>query len=179
MKTSDEDLAKAAASGDGSAFSLLLERHYDRIYRVAYRIVGTQAEAEDITQDVCMALPAKIRSFQGRARLTTWLHSVVVNAARDHIRRRGTQAKAAQGWGEVELARRAEQAETAEAVDWLHAAMSDLSPSLRETVALILGEECTQAEAAEALGVSEGTIAWRMAEVKKALATIAAQEMST
>lgn len=173
---SDEELAIAAASGDGVAFSALLERHYDRIYRIAYRVVGTRAEAEDITQDVCMGLGAKLAGFRGSARLTTWLHRVVINAARDHLRKRATHSRAAGGWGEVEVMRRAEADEGAKAQDWLHTAMTALSPSLRETVALILGEDCTQADAADALGVSEGTIAWRMAEVKKALAAIAAEE---
>lgn len=172
----DEDLAFAVTSGDAAAFSVLLERHYDRIYRIAYRVVGTKAEAEDITQDVCMGLGSKLAGFRGTSRLTTWLHKVVINAARDYLRRSNTQRKASTGWGEMELHRRADAEEAATAQDWLQAAMSALSPSLRETVALILGEDCTQAEAAEALGVSEGTIAWRMAEVKKALAKLAATE---
>ena len=174
--TSDEDLAQAAAFGDERAFSVLLERHYDRIYRVAFRVLGTRSEAEDVTQDVCMGLGAKLNGFKGTSRLTTWLHSVTINAARDHMRRRATHSKAASSWGEVEVMRRAEAQDAADAQDWLQTAMTFLSPSLRETVALILGEDCTQAEAAEALGVSEGTIAWRMAEVKKALAAMAAQE---
>ena len=56
------------------------------------------------------------------------------------------------------------------------AAMARLSVELRETVALILGEELTQAQAGEVLGVSEGTIAWRMSEVKKRLKAMAAEE---
>jgi RNA polymerase sigma-70 factor (ECF subfamily) len=51
--------------------------------------------------------------------------------------------------------------------------MTRLSPELRDTVALVLGEELTQAEAGKVLGLSEGTIAWRMAEVKKRLRTMA------
>lgn len=177
-KVTDEELAKAVASGDGRAFSALLERHYDRIYRLAYGVLGAKADAEDVTQDVCLGLAQKLRGFQGQSRLTTWLHRVVINAARDHIRRSTTRAKTAAQWGEDEINRHAIAREDAAAQDWLQAAMAALSPSLRETVALILGQDCTQGEAAEVLGVSEGTIAWRMSEVKKALATLAAQEMS-
>ena len=49
MKTSDETLAGAAAAGDAEAFSALLERHYDRIFRLAFRLTGARAEAEDLT----------------------------------------------------------------------------------------------------------------------------------
>ena len=64
----------------------------------------------------------------------------------------------------------------AEAPDWLAQAMTELSPELRDTVALVLGEEMTQAEAGVVLGVSEGTIAWRMSEVKKRLRAMARED---
>ena len=55
--------------------------------------------------------------------------------------------------------------------------MRSLPEELRATVALTLGEDMTQKEAAEVMGVSEGTIAWRMSEVKKHLRAMAAEEM--
>jgi RNA polymerase sigma-70 factor, ECF subfamily len=67
------------------------------------------------------------------------------------------------------LLARTRSAAEAEARDWLAQAMTQLSPELRDTVALVLGEEMTQAEAGAVLGVSEGTVAWRMSEVKKRL----------
>ncbi len=75
-----------------------------------------------------------------------------------------------------ELARQDEIAVQAEAADWLAQAMTRLSPELRDTVALVLGEEMTQGEAGVVLGVSEGTIAWRMSEVKKRLRAMAKEE---
>lgn len=168
MKTPDETLAKAAAEGDAEAFSALLQRHYDRVFRLAFRLTGRRAEAEDLTQDVCAALPVKLSHWRGEARFTTWLYRVVVNAAHDRRRRAATHAKAAAGWGEVEVARRAEASETAMANDWLDRAMQALPDDLRDTVALVL-DDMTHAEAGAVLGVSEGTVSWRMSEVKKRL----------
>jgi RNA polymerase sigma-70 factor (ECF subfamily) len=68
----------------------------------------------------------------------------------------------------VELTRRADAAEAAEAIDWLTASMAALPDELRDTVALVM-DEMTHAEAARVLDVSEGTISWRMSEVKKRL----------
>ncbi|MEL7152039.1 MAG: RNA polymerase sigma factor, partial [Pseudomonadota bacterium] len=150
MTTPDDALALAAAAGDRQAFSSLLHRHYDRVFRLAFRLTGLRSEAEDLTQDVCAALPAKLSAFRGDARFTTWLYRVVVNAAHDRRRRRASHAKAAEGWGEVEVARRAEAAESAEALDWLTAAMRALPEDLRDTVALVL-DDVTHAEAAEVL----------------------------
>ncbi len=176
MDTPDETLALAAGSGDRAAFASLLARHYDRIFGLAFRLTGSRADAEDLAQDICAALPVKLGHWRAEARFTTWLYRVVVNAAHDLRRRHATRARAADGWGDWEIARQAQMAEEAEALDWLTAAMARLTPELRDTVALVLGEEMTQAEAGLVLGVSEGTIAWRMSEVKKRLRAIAAQE---
>ncbi|MDH5531510.1 MAG: RNA polymerase sigma factor [Paracoccaceae bacterium] len=178
METSDEALASAAAAGDRDAFAALLARHYDRIFGLAFRLTGMRAEAEDLTQDICLALPAKLVSYRQAARFTTWLYRVTVNAAHDRRRRRATHTKAADGWGDWEIARQAEIAEAAEAQDWLITTMARLTPELRDTVALTLGEDLSQKEASEILGVSEGTVAWRISEVKKRLREIArAEEM--
>jgi len=83
MTVSDESLALAAAKGDAEAFAALLERRYDDLFRLAFRLTGSRSEAEDLTQDVCAALPAKLAGFRGEARFTTWLWRVAVNAAHD------------------------------------------------------------------------------------------------
>ncbi len=176
MQTPDEALASAAATGDRDAFAALLGRHYDRIFALAFRLTGSRAEAEDLTQDICLALPAKLRSWRGEARFTTWLYRITVNAAHDRRRRAATRTRAADGWGDWEVNRRAGIAEEAAAQDWLAATMARLSPELRDTVALTLGEDLSQREAAEVLGISEGTVAWRMSEVKKRLRAMARAE---
>lgn len=176
MNVPDEALARAARAGDSAAFAALLSRHYDRLFRFAWRLTGARAEAEDLTQDICAALPRKLRSWRGEAAFSTWLYRVAVNAAHDRRRRATRHAAAAADWGEVELARRADQAEAAAAQDWLTAAMTRLPPDLRDTVALTLGEEMTHAEAAAVLGVSEGTVSWRLSEVRKRLRAMAEEE---
>lgn len=176
MDTDDDTLAQAAAAGDRAAFGLLLARHYDRIFGLCFRLTGQRAEAQDLAQDICAALPVKLSHWRGEARFTTWLYRVTVNAAHDQRRRQASRSRAAQGWGDWELARQDDIATQAEALDWLTQAMARLTPELRDTVALVLGEELTQAQAAEVLGLSEGTVAWRMSEVKKRLRALAAEE---
>lgn len=176
MDTPDETLATAAAAGDRDAFAVLVGRHYDRVRGLAWRLTGSAVEADDLAQDICAALPAKLQGWRGEARFTTWLYRVVVNAAHDQRRRQAARARASAGWGDWEIDRHETMAEDRAAQDWLTAAMARLSPELRDTVALILGEEMTQAEAGAVLGLSEGTIAWRMSEVKKRLRAMATEE---
>lgn len=176
MTSSDDDLAVAAAGGDAAAFSVLIDRHYDRLFGLCFRLLGTRDQAEDLTQDICAALPSKLRGFRGDARFSTWLYRVAVNGAHDWRRRAGTRAKAAEGWGDWEVARRAEADEARAAQDWLTTAMGSLPPGLRDTLALILDEEMTHAEAAAVLDVSEGTVSWRMSEVRKRLKAMSMEE---
>jgi RNA polymerase sigma-70 factor (ECF subfamily) len=175
MTTSDEDLAQAAASGDGGAFASLLDRHYDRLFAFCFRLTGARADAEDLCQDICAALPAKLGTYQKRAKVTTWLYRVAVNAAHDRRRRRATYMKATDGWGDWEISRTAADHETAERIDWLTTAMCHLSDDLRDTLACVL-DDMTHAQAAEVLGVSEGTISWRISEAKKALRALREKE---
>lgn len=176
MDTPDETLATAAAAGDRAAFSVLIQRHYDRVHGLAWRLTGNPSEAQDLAQDIFAALPVKLRHWRAEARFSTWLYRVTVNAAHDLRRRQATRSRAADGWGDWELARQDEISAERDRLDWLTRAMTRLSPELRDTVALVLGEELTQAQAAEVLGLSEGTIAWRMAEVKKRLRAMAKEE---
>lgn len=175
MNTSDEDLALAAAGGDGQAFAALLERVYDRLFALAFRLTGSRADAEDLTQDICAALPGKLGSFRGQSRLTTWLYRVAVNAAHDRRRRRATYMKATDGWGDWEIARHEAGREDRDRLDWLTAAMGALPEDLRDTAALVL-DDLSHREAGEILGISEGTVSWRMSEVKKHLRALKQRE---
>lgn len=176
MNTSDEALSQQAADGDRDAFAELLQRRYDGLFRLAFRLTGTKTDAEDLTQDICASLPAKLANFRGDAKFSTWLYRVAVNAAHDRRRRYATHAKAADGWGNWEKNRLAANRETAEQTDWLTRTMAALPADLRDTLALLLEKEMTHAQAADVLGVSEGTISWRMSEAKKRLRIIAQQE---
>lgn len=178
MNTSDEDLALAAAGGDGAAFAALLARRYDGLFRLAFRLTGTRHEAEDLTQDICAALPAKLRAFRGDAKLTTWLYRVVVNAAHDRRRKQATHTKAASGWGDWERNRKAADEETVQQINWLTRAMRALPDDLRDTLALVL-DDMTHRDAGAVLGVSEGTISWRISEAKKHLRALRESEDQT
>lgn len=175
MTVSDENLAVAAQNGDEQAFASLIARQYDRLFRLCFRLTGSRHEAEDLTQDICAALPAKLASYDRRAKVTTWLYRVAVNASHDRRRKHQTHGRAADGWGDWELNRQAAITENAGRADWLTMAMASLPPDLRDTLALVL-DDMTHAQAGDILGVSEGTVSWRLSEARKHLKSLKEKE---
>jgi len=84
----DEELAARAAAGDASAFETLVGRHEARVYRLAYRLTGSDADARDVLQDAFLAAYRGLASFRGAARFSTWLYRITTNAALMHRRAR-------------------------------------------------------------------------------------------
>jgi RNA polymerase sigma-70 factor, ECF subfamily len=173
MSTGDNELAGWAAAGDADAFRALLERHYDGIFRLAFRLSGSRADAEDIAQDVCVLLADRLDAFRGEAKFTTWLYRIVVNACRDRARRRATGHRATANFAAVEDLRRAAEADRSEQMAWVREMLSRFPEDIQETAVLVLAEQLSHGEAAEILGVKESTISWRMHELRKGLKQMA------
>ena len=165
----DEILARRAAAGDRNAFSDLLERHYGLIYRVAARMLGDGVEAEDLAQDVCVGLVTRLASYGGQSRFTTWLYRVVVNAARDAMRRNATRRRNEQEFAEQDGLGDRQIGIGGEDSVWLQQVLGQLSQELRTTVILVLAEGLRHGEAGKILGVSEATVSWRLHQVRKQL----------
>ncbi|MEM1277101.1 MAG: sigma-70 family RNA polymerase sigma factor [Pseudomonadota bacterium] len=177
-ETDDQRLALCAASGDRDAFERLVGRNYDLIHRLAWRFLGGPPDSEDLAQDVCIALGQKIQLFRGEARFRTWLYQVVLNAARDRMRRNQSRARAVARFAELDGLRRAEDDDRARSADWLRAAIATLKPELRETAVLVLDEGLSHGDAAQVLDLSPGTVSWRLSEIRKELRRLAKEEGS-
>jgi RNA polymerase sigma-70 factor (ECF subfamily) len=166
----DAELVASAAVGQRDAFEALLRRHYDRIHGIAWQLTGSRADADDIAQDVCVALVEKIATFRGEARFTTWLTGITFNACRDFRRRRRSLGGMIERLTVIAGLSQAPDGRDAYDAVWLRSAIARLKPALRDTAVLVVGQQLTHAEAAEILGVAENTIAWRMHEVRRLLA---------
>jgi len=175
MTNNDRELAKRACAGDRAAFQQLVERHYDTAYRVAFRFTHSAEDAEDIAQDVCLALARKLKSFRGQSQFSTWLYRVVINACRDHARKQKSSQTLQANYAVFREHAEADQRHSAGRQDWLNQAVAALEPKLRVTAILVLAEDLSHREAAKALGCAESTISWRMHEVRKKLKALVEQ----
>jgi RNA polymerase sigma-70 factor, ECF subfamily len=164
----DDRLVRLARAGDRSAFAALVERHYDFIYRVAWRWSASRPEAEDVAQEVCIRLAGAIGGFRGEGRFTTWLYALTLNAARDQQRKAGREARKAALYA-VEPDSGSEAIEEEERAKALWAAVRRLPDKQREAVLLVYGEGLGHQAASEVMGCAEATVSWHIHEAKKRL----------
>jgi RNA polymerase sigma-70 factor (ECF subfamily) len=83
----DLQLVTRLRAGDAAALEPLMARYATRVYRVAFGITRSEADAEEVVQDVFLSLFRKIDTFEGRSALGTWIYRMAANAAL--LRRRG------------------------------------------------------------------------------------------
>jgi len=81
-------LLRHAQGGDREAFRAIMQKHNQRLFRVARAVVNNDDEAEDILQDAYLKAFAAIALFRGESGLNTWLTTITLNEARGRLRRR-------------------------------------------------------------------------------------------
>lgn len=167
----DESLIEKCQNGDQHAFELLLETHYDTLYRFAYQWCGSQDSAQDITQLACIKLARNIKQFRFESSFTSWLYKLTINCAKDfykspkHHNTREEQHDDldAVASSQHDLAtRRLHAQQILEHIGKLH-------EDLRDTIILVFAQGLNHKQAAIELDVKESTISWRVHEARKIL----------
>jgi RNA polymerase sigma-70 factor (ECF subfamily) len=170
----ERELIEAAQGGDRQAFAELVEREYALIFRIAMQWSGVRADAEDIAQQACIKLARSIGQFRFRSAFHTWLYRLVINCARDWQRSQARHQQDRVNGDDAGplIESRAAVNDDPEA----HCHLADLmervarlGDGFREALLLVVGEGCSHREAAEILGVGEGTISWRIHKVREEL----------
>jgi RNA polymerase sigma-70 factor (ECF subfamily) len=164
----DAELLAAHCAGDQAAFGEIFRRHKDRMWAVAIRTCGDREMASDCLQDAFLAAYRRASSFRGEAAVTTWLHRIVVNACLDRLRR----TRPTSVLPEYDLTDgRDEHASTVVRLD-IREALQRLPEGQRLALVLVDMHAVPVAEAAEILGVAEGTIKSRCARGRAAMAVL-------
>lgn len=90
----DMELVRRAQARDADAFRIIMQRHNQRLYRIARGVVRNDAEAEDIVQEAYVRAFTHLGSFRGEASLSTWLSRIVINEALGRLRTRRRRERA-------------------------------------------------------------------------------------
>ena len=93
MPDNDQELIERIRSGDYSAFETLVSRYERKVYALALKLTGNQADAEEIAQDVFLTIYQKLDGFRGESLLSSWIYRVTANAAFMKLRDRRKRAK--------------------------------------------------------------------------------------
>ena len=84
----DSYYIKRILSGFTSDFSIIVDRYKDMVYTVAYRIVGSHEDAEELAQDVFVKAYKSLQDFRGKSKFSTWLYSIAYNTSVSMIRKK-------------------------------------------------------------------------------------------
>jgi RNA polymerase sigma-70 factor, ECF subfamily len=162
----DELLVRRAQRGERFAFEKLVERHEQRLYTLAARVLGSRDEAADAVQDALVRAWLALPKFRGDARFSTWLYRITVNAAHD-ARAKRRAAPVEEPPDPVDPRDRFAERELS---GELQRALDALDESYRVAVVLydVLG--CSYAEIAELTEVPEGTVKSRIFRGRSELA---------
>ena len=177
MVDDERQLLRRAQRGDRFAFGLLVERHQDRLFTVAARMLGSRDDAADVVQETLVRAWTGLPRFRGDAQLSTWLHRILLNAVYDH---RGRARPTVALDDVVEPGDPRDRIAEAELSDELQRALAALSEDFRVPVLLADVAGLTYEEIAESLRVPVGTVRSRIFRGRAELArTLGTREPST
>jgi len=168
----DRALLAAHVAGDRDAFGTLVRHHRDRLWAVALRTLGDREEAADAVQDALLSAYRGAASYRGDARVTTWLHRIVVNACLDRVRRRKARPVVPlpeQGSGAEPADRHDALAARETALD-VESALALLTVDQRTAILLVDVHGLPVEEAAAVLAVPVGTVKSRCSRGRARLA---------
>jgi len=147
MDASDDQDVTLARAGDDTAFRRLVERHSRAVFQLAFRMTGSEPDAEDVVQDTFLKAYRELKRFESRSSFGTWLHRIAVNCSYDLLRKRPRQqAEALDAEGEdggpvvvleaAEVNRPDRLAYSEEVQRRIRMAMNQLSPAERSAFVL-------------------------------------------
>ena len=176
-EASDDELVARVANGDETACRLLVDRHLSRVIAVARRLLGNQADAEEVSQEVFLRVWTHADRWEpGRAQFSTWLHRVATNLCLDRLRRRtmddidSIPEPVSDEPGPEELL---EQGDLAKRVD---VALQALPDRQRAAITLTHFQGLSNIEAAEVLEVSVEAVESLLGRARRALRVSLATE---
>jgi RNA polymerase sigma-70 factor, ECF subfamily len=175
----DEVLVAAAKLGDRLAFAELWVRHSNTAFKVAYRITRNRDDAEDVIQEAWMKAYVHLKTFDGRAKVSTWLTRIVINSALMTLRRKRAHPETSmeitdgETWQHWEIADQTKDVEELyarhERVERLRQAICRLQPNLRNVVQIYQSTDCSVKEIADLAGISVAATKSRLLRARTVL----------
>ncbi len=165
----DAELLAEVKAGGRSALERLVRRHNQHLYRIARAQLGSDAEAEDVTQFAWVQMLSQFDQWSGRGSFVAWAATIVVNACRQRHRALGRSAETPPTEPETMLPSPADETMRHQVRQVLEREVDALSPLLRVVFVMRDVEELTGDEVATALGIPEPVVRVRLHRARQAL----------
>jgi RNA polymerase sigma-70 factor, ECF subfamily len=159
----DVELLKRHLDGDPTAFTEIFRRHRDQLWAVALRTTGDPEDAADAVQEALISAMRHAASFRGDAKVSTWLHRIVVNACLDRLRRRAAHPTSPLPDDDHAPSIARDDYDDRDTAADVHAALATLPAEQRAAIVLVDIEGYPVDEVAAMLEVPSGTIKSRCA----------------
>ncbi|CEK13976.1 RNA polymerase sigma factor [Chthonomonas calidirosea] len=173
LRLADQELVAKIVAGDKEAFAQIVDRFSVRIYRLAYRMCGSTMDAEDLTQEIFLAIYRSLQSFRGDSSLSTWVYRIAMNHCVDFQRRHRPQTLSLDEQLIVVTDRWCDNPQEAlhkeELGRQIEEALSHLAPHHREVVILHELHGLTYTEVAKVLQIPVGTVKSRLSNAFRQL----------
>jgi RNA polymerase sigma-70 factor (ECF subfamily) len=175
MTDSEEDVWVARSRhGDPDAFGALVQTYQRMIHDLTYRMTGSMTASEDLAQETFVRAFARLHTFRGDAKFSSWLYRIALNLCLDWRGRESRRDHAQRVWAQEEQSARESPPEaTGERVQ---SALMRLPAKQRAAIVLTVCNGMSHAEAATALGCAEATVSWRAFVARRRLARILSDE---
>ncbi len=171
-ETDETLLAQWQSQHDSTAFDALFQRHYERVYRVVYNLVGSREEAEDLAQETFLALyhtPPSLKDGEGG--LAAWLCRVALNRGYNTLRSNRRTQQRMERMGEplsgMEASDPYSMAVRAEERAYVQAILAQL-PERQSKLLLLRYAGLSYAEIAATLGIAPGSVGTLLARAERA-----------
>jgi len=93
MQGNDHSIVRAVLAGDKEAYGALVRAHSATVFRVAFRITGNEADAEEIVQEAFLRGYQRLESYEQRSAFGTWIYRIAVNCALNRVSKPGIEAE--------------------------------------------------------------------------------------
>jgi RNA polymerase sigma-70 factor, ECF subfamily len=186
----DTELVRRFKNGDRAAFAALVERYKDRVFTLCLRWLGDAQQAEDVAQDVFIALYRSLHSFRGDSQLSTWIYRVVVNHCKNRKmyrrRRQFDLHEPLEGEHEEDGPRRQLADEgpgtdaplrAAEAEQVMEEALASMDEEQRQILVLREVQDLSYEEIGDLLSLPRGTVKSRLHRARQELAAVLTRKL--
>lgn len=177
LDSSDAELVQASKRGDTDAFSELVRRHRDMVYKVACRFMRDSLLADDLTQEACLKAYRLIGGFRGDCRFSTWLYRVTTSVCLTELNRRKRRNEVPLQADHI-AEKTGEEVETREMAELVRKCVGKLSTRYEKIVTLYYLEQEPYERIAHEMDVPIGTLKTWMYRARKELRHSVEQEMS-